>query len=85
MNIITVNNQQVMECPHCRGTGMCQLSHLAYGKREHSSGIMFPAAVLQCQRCGVGVFQYYNLETPSSSELTPPVCKICNGKGFNVI
>lgn len=90
MDIITVNNRQVIQCPHCGGTGMCQFSHLAHGQQKHSSGAELPAAVLQCQRCGLGVFKYLSgtprgLSSPSTDEMTPPVCKICDGKGFNAI
>ena len=91
MDIITVNGSRVIQCPHCAGSGMCRFSHLAQGQQKHSSGGMFPSAVLQCQRCGLGPFRYLGvtsgggLKTPTLDEMTPPICKICDGKGFNAI
>lgn len=74
MDIITVNGSRVIRCPHCAGSGMCKQAVEA----KSSSG----GYVLSCMRCGNGPNHIYNI---SADRRTPPVCKICDGKGFNAI
>ena len=47
MDIINVNNKQVIECPHCKGTGMCKEA------QAYSSGRK------ECSRCGEGAGNQY--------------------------
>jgi hypothetical protein len=85
MDIVTINNRQVVVCPHCRGSGMCQFSELAHEPPPRRR------VVLQCQRCGLGPFSNTGvssgggLRVPPRDEMTPPICRICGGKGFNAI
>lgn len=85
MDIVTINNRQVVVCPHCHGSGMCQFSELAHEPSPRRR------VVLQCQRCDLGPFANTGvsgsggLRVPPLDEMTPPVCRICGGKGFNAI
>ena len=84
MEVTTVNGRQVVECPHCNGTSVCQFGAivkridfdkpLSDAAKQH--GIAY---CLECEKCGRGTKQ----ETPDA--LKPPVCKVCSGKGYSVV
>jgi hypothetical protein len=83
MHIYKVNNSEVIECKHCNGTGICANSKYRYNQHNNPY-------VSVCQNCGSGLesqpYQqmgqdgYYHtvIDRPA-----PPVCRVCNGTGFN--
>jgi len=74
MQVIVVNGQEVIKCPHCNGTGNCKnASPIRYDENN------VRLVVLECSRCGRG--------TPATTifVVKPPVCAVCGGKGYNRI
>src|SRR3712207_3527839 len=84
MEVTTVNGRQVVACPHCTGTSVCQFrtivkridfdKPLADAAKQH--GIAY---CLECEKCGRGTKH----ESPDG--LKPPVCKVCSGKGYSIV
>jgi transcription elongation factor Elf1 len=73
MDIVTVNNRQVIVCPHCNGSSMCSQAVESTSKGGYT---------LSCARCGNGPVHIHNIST---ERRTPPVCKVCEGRGYNSI
>ena len=78
MDIISVNNEQVIECVHCKGTGICK--HADYQWKDNY--VWF-----ECTKCGKGVKRYGVKDGIFSTRrapdyLKPPVCGVCSGKGY---
>ena len=82
MDIYKINNSEVIKCPHCNGTGICAKSV----SRKNQSGNPY---IRVCDYCGSGVeAEVYNKLVGGYYERfinspEPPVCKVCNGTGFN--
>jgi len=83
MHIYKVNNSEVIECKHCRGTGNC--ANFSYRYNQHNNPY-----ICICQNSGQGLESKPHEKMGSDGYLhtvidipTPPVCKICNGTGFN--
>lgn len=70
MDVIVVNGREVIKCVHCNGSGVCEHSMLVT-----ASDWFFR----KCSYCGESV----KIMNPSSC--TPPICKVCEGKGHVVI
>ena len=73
MDIIKISNQEVIKCPHCNGTGMCEKSVLESVLEYTGVGQKFHRI---CSTCGTGIAVY-------GQGASPPVCRICGGKGFH--
>jgi hypothetical protein len=81
MDVITVNNEEVIECPHCAGKGICKHSQV---QRIEGGGDKKWGWQHICDTCGSGVFQpdSFFLTTKSLNPPKPPTCKVCSGRGI---
>jgi hypothetical protein len=73
-----VNGVEVIECPHCSGTGTCGNARprdLIRNGREY---------VWECSTCGSGLPGKRALLLPFDDvKGTQPTCRVCGGKGFH--
>ena len=70
MKIIVVDGREVIQCPHCAGTGTCKKA-----VKSHEGSTKFFA----CNRCGRGVVA----PNAWAYEIAPPTCAVCGGTGHN--
>ncbi len=80
MDMIVVDGRKVLECAHCKGSTLCACSLLVEADRAHGDRKLVPL----CSRCGTGVARH----SPFRGELKewrPPICQVCEGKGFLVV
>ena len=70
MDVIHVDNQEVIKCPHCGGSGVCQRATRQWDGEKTTQMI--------CDVCGSGVAVRSSFAHPK-----PPGCKVCGGRGFN--
>ena len=90
MDIITVNNQQVIKCVHCNGSGVCYIYSEDLYVEKLIAGTMRKGWVLACSKCGEGVFHpgwpgFFGRTAPTKNQLNRPVCGVCGGKGHVVV
>lgn len=70
------------KCVHCNGTGICKKAVARY----NNDGKPY---VRICDYCGSGVTEVYYKKLVAGyfyqaiNDPQPPVCKVCNGKGFH--
>lgn len=90
MDIITVNQQEVIKCPHCDGTGICKQAQIQRcGNPEAvyhpGTGYYLYEYRYECDRCGAGIPQTQiqrMFSTYWEQEPKPPTCNVCSGKGY---
>ena len=87
---------QRSECPHCSGSGICEHAVVQRAPLDvRRRGKYECTALMECSRCGMGVILTYHRsgrafyldgrkmsEKKIWDELTPPVCRVCEGKGL---
>jgi hypothetical protein len=86
MDLITANGKQVVKCLHCEGIGVCKQSQVMriYKQERFVRGWGW---MHKCSRCGEGGFErdagFFSMKPENPPQ--PPVCKVCEGKGFTAI
>jgi hypothetical protein len=72
LHIGVVNGKEVLQCPHCNGTTVCQ--HTAYLTSTDAEGDWIEWK--ECSTCGKGI------KSNIGGGSAPPPCATCEGKGF---
>lgn len=85
MKVITVNGKEVIECNHCKGTGICANWEERTIYKDAAFGFVTEdKKVKECGHCGAGtpaIISKYS----TSYKATPPICTFCRGEGFKQV
>ncbi len=88
---MNVGGKIVAECPHCNGTGMCAHSVPVIHSTRHEKRRFgdkkdtYHKGRLECSKCGAGVMEEKDSYYFDNRHMSPPVCKVCGGKGFHSV
>jgi hypothetical protein len=74
MDVIIVDGRQVIKCEHCKGTTLCQHADWDDAIKQNK---------LRCSLCGDGILAVKGWGW--SKRVTPPVCRVCGGRGYNIV
>lgn len=78
MEIIKAGEKQLTICQHCKGESQCQFATTVWWEElSNNDALRFYA--LKCNKCGKGI------EKEKDNGLIPPVCSVCEGKGYLLI
>src|SRR4051794_12463255 len=79
VKVTQVGGNYVVECPHCKGTSLCQHVRLVRKEGESPVGIHW----FECQTCGKGAPDIYAAWI--GNRMSKPTCQVCGGKGYSVV
>lgn len=76
MSMIVIDNKQVIQCEHCKGTTLCRHATWTFSDDNRQ-------AFFRCSMCGDGVVRRSGF-FGTKFEAAWPTCRVCGGKGYTV-